>query len=65
MTNEQDQANATKGTWNAQKDKLKLKFPDLKDEDLRYEDGKKDEMLQKVATKVGTTTSELQTIMNN
>ena len=53
-----------KGSWNEQKSKLKTKFPTLTDADLRYEDGKKDEMLTKVQTKLGKTKEELQTVMS-
>jgi uncharacterized protein YjbJ (UPF0337 family) len=53
-----------KGNWNGQKNKLKTKFPTLTDADLRYEDGKKDEMLTKVQTKLGKTKEELQTVMS-
>jgi len=36
------------GTWKEQKVKLQEKFPTLTDTDLRYEEGKKNEMLAKI-----------------
>lgn len=59
-----DTKNVTvKGNWNEQKGKLKAKFPKLTDEDLRYEDGKKDEMFSKIQTKLGKTKEELQAVI--
>jgi uncharacterized protein YjbJ (UPF0337 family) len=52
-----------KGTWNVQKSKLKEKYPVLTDEDLRYENGKKDEMLNKVQVKLGKTKEEFDALM--
>jgi uncharacterized protein YjbJ (UPF0337 family) len=53
-----------KGNWNEQKGKLKAKFPTLTDSDLQYENGKKDEMLSRVQTKLGKTKEELDTVMS-
>jgi len=53
-----------KGNWNERKNKLKAKFPVLTDADLHYEDGKKDEMLTRVQTKVGKTREELDEVMS-
>jgi len=52
-----------KGNWTEQKGKLKAKFTTLTDADLRYEDGKKDEMLTKIQTKLGKTKEEFATII--
>jgi uncharacterized protein YjbJ (UPF0337 family) len=52
-----------KANWKDQKAKLITQFPTLTDEDLRYENGKKDEMLTKVQTKIGKTKEELDTII--
>ncbi|ESU25611.1 hypothetical protein FSS13T_18480 [Flavobacterium saliperosum S13] len=49
--------------WNEQKGKLKAKFSTLTDADLQYEEGKKDEMLRKVQTKLGKTKEELTAII--
>jgi uncharacterized protein YjbJ (UPF0337 family) len=52
-----------KGNWNEQKGKLKQKFAKLTDDDLLYEEGKKDEMLGKLQIKLGKTKEELHKIM--
>jgi uncharacterized protein YjbJ (UPF0337 family) len=51
-----------KGTWNEQKGKLKQKFATLTDNDLLFEEGKRDEMLGKLQVKLGKTKEELQKI---
>lgn len=52
-----------KGNWNEQKGKLKQKFAILTDNDLMFEEGKKDEMLGKIQIKLGKTKEELNTII--
>ena len=52
------------GNWNEQKGKLQLKFTTLSDSDLKYEDGKKDEMLTRIQTKLGKTKEELAEIIS-
>jgi len=52
-----------KGNWNEQKGKLKQKFSVLTDNDLMFEEGKKDEMLGKLQIKLGKSKEELQKIM--
>jgi uncharacterized protein YjbJ (UPF0337 family) len=52
------------GTWNEQKGKLKKAFAVLTDNDLMFEDGKKDEMLGKIQIKLGKTKEELNKILN-
>jgi uncharacterized protein YjbJ (UPF0337 family) len=54
-----------KGNWNQQKGKLKQKFAILTDNDLLYEQGRKDEMLGKLQIKLGKTKEELEAIINN
>ncbi|MFZ4058351.1 MAG: general stress protein CsbD [Ferruginibacter sp.] len=49
--------------WNEQKAKLKAKFTTLVDADLRYLDGKKDEMMNKLQIKLGKTKDELSKII--
>lgn len=51
------------GTWHEQKGKLKQKFADLTDNDLMYEEGKKEEMLGKLQIKLGKTKEELHKII--
>ena len=48
-----------KGNWNEQKGKLKRKFGYLTDNDLLFEEGKKEEMLGKLQIKLGKTKDEL------
>ncbi len=52
-----------KGTWNEQKGKLKQKFAVLTDNDLLFEEGKKDEMLGKLQVKLGKTKEELEKVI--
>jgi uncharacterized protein YjbJ (UPF0337 family) len=52
-----------KGNWNEQKGKLKQKFATLTDNDLMYEEGKRDEMYGKLQQKLGKTKEELDNIM--
>lgn len=53
-----------KGNWNEQKGKLKQMFAELTDNDLMFDEGKKDEMLGKIQIKLGKTEQELRDIMN-
>jgi uncharacterized protein YjbJ (UPF0337 family) len=48
-----------KGTWNTVKGKLKQAFGDLTDDDLKYEEGKEDEVLGRLQKKTGRTKDEL------
>ena len=52
-----------KGNWNEQKGKLKQKFAALTDNDLMFVEGKKDEMLGRLQSKLGKTKEELQKVM--
>jgi uncharacterized protein YjbJ (UPF0337 family) len=51
-----------KGTWEEQKGKLKQKFAELTDNDLMFEEGKKEEMMGKLQVKLGKTKEELHEI---
>jgi uncharacterized protein YjbJ (UPF0337 family) len=53
-----------KGNWNEQKAKLKQKFAVLTDNDLMYEEGKKEEMFAKLQIKLGKTKDELHKIID-
>ncbi len=53
-----------KGNWDVQKEKLKKKFATLSDTDLQSEEGKKEEMLEKLSSKLGKTKQELITLIN-
>jgi uncharacterized protein YjbJ (UPF0337 family) len=52
-----------KGNWNEQKGKLKKKFAVLTDNDLMFEEGKKDEMLGKLQIKLGKTKEQLRELI--
>ncbi|MBK6283595.1 MAG: CsbD family protein [Draconibacterium sp.] len=54
-----------KGNWNEQKGKLKQKFAVLTDNDLMYEEGKKEEMFGKLQIKLGKTREELHRIFDS
>jgi uncharacterized protein YjbJ (UPF0337 family) len=52
-----------KGNWNEQKGKLKKAFAVLTDDDLLFEEGKKDEMLGRLQIKLGKTKEEFHKII--
>jgi uncharacterized protein YjbJ (UPF0337 family) len=47
------------GNWNERKGKLQQKFGFLTDNDLLFDEGKKEEMLAKLQIKLGKTKEEL------
>ena len=53
-----------KGNWHEQKGKLKQKFANLTDNDLMYEEGKKEEMFGKLQVKLGKTREEFHKIIS-
>jgi uncharacterized protein YjbJ (UPF0337 family) len=48
-----------KGTWNAVKGKLKQAYGNLTDDDLKYVEGKEDELLGRLQVKTGKTKDDL------
>ncbi len=52
-----------KGNWNEQKGKLKQKFAILTDNDLMFEEGKKEEMIGKLQVTLGKAKEELHKII--
>ena len=48
-----------KGTWNEVKGKLKQKYGQLTDDDMAFAEGKEDELLGRLQTRLGRTTDEL------
>lgn len=52
-----------KGSWNEQKGLLKQKFATLTDNDLLFENGKKEEMYGRLQKKLGKTKEELHEII--
>jgi uncharacterized protein YjbJ (UPF0337 family) len=54
-----------KGNWNEQKARLKQRFAVLTDNDLMYEESRKEEMLAKLQIKLGKTKEELHKILSS
>ncbi len=52
-----------KGNWNEMKGKLKQKFAILTDSDMLLVEGKQDEMLGRLQTKLGKTKEEIQKLI--
>ena len=49
-----------KGNWNITKGKLKQKYAQLTDDDLRYVEGKEDELLGRIQKRTGRTREEIE-----
>lgn len=54
-----------KGKWSEQKGKLKQRFAILTDNDLLFEEGKKEEMLGRIEEKLGKSKEELRKIISS
>ena len=52
-----------KGDWNQTKGKLKQKFAMLTDDDLLLVEGKQDELMGRLQTKLGKTKEDLQKLI--
>jgi uncharacterized protein YjbJ (UPF0337 family) len=52
-----------KGNWNETKGKLKQQFAILTDDDLLLTEGKQDELLGRLQTKLGKTKEEIHTLI--
>lgn len=48
-----------KGNWNKLKGKVKQAYGDLTDDDLKYEEGKDEELLGRLQNKTGKTRDEV------
>ena len=48
-----------KGTWNEMKGKLKQKYANLTDDDLKYAEGKEDELYGRLQQKLGKTKEDI------
>lgn len=48
-----------KGRWNELKGKVKQAHGELTDDDLKYEEGKDDELIGRIQTKLGKTKDEV------
>jgi uncharacterized protein YjbJ (UPF0337 family) len=54
-----------KGTWNTVKGKLKQAYGNLTDDDLKYEEGKEDELFGRLQKKTGKSKDELKKWFNS
>ena len=52
-----------KGNWNITKGKLKQKYSQLTDDDLKYVEGKEDELIGRIQKRTGETRENLDRIM--
>jgi hypothetical protein len=51
------------GYWDIKKEKLKLLYPGITDEDVTYPDGKEKEMMELLGNKLGKSRQELVSII--
>ena len=54
-----------KGTWNELKGKMKQKYANLTDDDLKYEEGKDDELVGRLQKKLGKAREEVVEMLNS
>ena len=54
-----------KGTWNEVKGKLKQKYGQLTDDDLVFTEGKEDELLGRLQSRLGKSRDEIQREIEN
>ena len=54
-----------RGRWNELKGKVKQKYADLTDDDLKYEEGQDDELLGRLQQKTGRKREELVNWINS
>jgi len=54
-----------KGNWNVIKGKLKQKYADLTDNDLKYVEGKEDELIGRIQKRTGKNKEEIERAVND
>jgi uncharacterized protein YjbJ (UPF0337 family) len=54
-----------KGTWNEVQGKLKQKYAQLTDNDLKFEEGREDEMIGRIQKRLGKTKEEIKKEIEN
>ena len=54
-----------KGNWNIAKGKLKQKYAQLTDEDLRYAEGQRDELVGRIQKRTGDTKEMIQQALDD
>lgn len=53
-----------KGSWEQTKGRLKQKYAELTDDDLMYVEGKEEELVGKLKTKLGKSEEEVRDLLN-
>jgi uncharacterized protein YjbJ (UPF0337 family) len=53
-----------KGNWNEKKGNLKQKYAELTDDDLRYAEGKEEELVGRVQQRLGVSKDEARNVIN-
>jgi len=53
-----------KGSWNELKGKIKQKYAALTDDDLKYEEGKDDELVGNIQRKLGKTKEDVENMLS-
>jgi len=53
------------GFWDEKREKLKMKYPTITDEDLNFNEGKEREMIEQLSYKLGTTKEEMSIIIEH
>jgi uncharacterized protein YjbJ (UPF0337 family) len=53
-----------KGDWNIAKGKLKQKYAQLTDNDLRYEEGREDELIGRIQKRTGDTKEAVEQLID-
>jgi hypothetical protein len=51
------------GYWNYKKDKLKLKYPIINDEDMVFYEGKEKEMVERLGIRLGISIEEMRAVI--
>lgn len=54
-----------KGNWNEVKGKLKQKYGELTDDDLKYTEGQEDEVIGRIQKKTGKTKEEVKKFIDS
>jgi len=54
-----------KGNWNVVSGKLKQEYGELTDDDLKYTEGKEDEVIGRIQKKTGKTKQEVKNFIDN
>lgn len=54
-----------RGNWNEAKGKLKQRFAHLTDDDLKYEEGKEDELLGRLESRLGKGRDEIKRLLDS